>query len=53
MNVTEATIKAHVTAILRKLKVSNRTAAVIAARKLDVDDTEAGLDGAQPQMTAP
>ncbi|WP_348672845.1 response regulator transcription factor [uncultured Abyssibacter sp.] len=43
MNVTEATIKAHVTAILRKLKVSNRTAAVIAVRQLDVSDPESQL----------
>lgn len=36
LDVTEATIKAHMTAILRKLGVNNRTAAVIACQKLDV-----------------
>ncbi|MDX2101618.1 MAG: DNA-binding response regulator [Alphaproteobacteria bacterium] len=33
MSVSEATVKAHVTAILRKLGVHSRTQAVIAARK--------------------
>jgi DNA-binding NarL/FixJ family response regulator len=33
MSVTEATVKAHVTAILRKLGVHSRTQAVIAARR--------------------
>jgi DNA-binding NarL/FixJ family response regulator len=37
LDVSEATIKAHVTAILRKLGVHSRTQAVIAARSLDVD----------------
>lgn len=37
LNVSEATIKAHVTAILRKLGVHSRTQAVIAAQKLEVD----------------
>ena len=35
LDVSEATIKAHVSAILQKLKVSSRTQAVIAANKLD------------------
>jgi len=35
--VSEATIKAHVTAILRKLHVTNRTQAVLAAGRLAVD----------------
>ncbi len=34
LNVSEATIKAHVTAILRKLEVSSRTQAVIGASRL-------------------
>src|SRR2546427_5619063 len=34
LNVSEATIKAHVTAILRKLGVTNRTQAVLMAGKL-------------------
>jgi DNA-binding NarL/FixJ family response regulator len=37
LDVSEATVKAHVTAILRKLKVHSRTQAVIAARSLDLD----------------
>ena len=36
MGISEATIKAHVTAIMNKLGVSNRTQAVLAASKLDV-----------------
>lgn len=36
MGVTEATIKAHMTAIFRKLGVQNRTQAVIAAQSLQV-----------------
>jgi len=36
MGVTEATIKAHLTAIFRKLGVQNRTQAVIAAQSLQV-----------------
>ncbi len=38
LNVTEATIKAHVTAILRKLNVINRTQAVLVLQSLDIDD---------------
>jgi DNA-binding NarL/FixJ family response regulator len=37
MQVTEATVKAHVTMILRKLGVGNRTQAVIAAGRLLID----------------
>lgn len=37
LHVSEATIKAHVTAILRKLGVHSRTQAVIAAQKLEVE----------------
>jgi DNA-binding NarL/FixJ family response regulator len=44
MNVTEATVKAHVTAILRKLGVQSRTQAVIAAGRLVLD----GPDPAGP-----
>lgn len=36
MGVTEATIKAHLTEIFRKLKVRNRTQAVLAAKDLDL-----------------
>jgi DNA-binding NarL/FixJ family response regulator len=35
LNVSEATIKAHVSAILQKLNVSSRTQAVIAATRID------------------
>ena len=37
LGVSEATIKAHVTAILRKLRVTNRTQAVVAVQQLQVD----------------
>jgi len=37
LGVSEATVKAHVTAVLRKLKVSNRTQAVLALQKLTLD----------------
>lgn len=37
LNVSEATVKAHVTAILRKLGVHSRTQAVIAAQRLEID----------------
>ncbi len=37
LNVSEATIKAHMTAILKKLGASNRTQAVVAASKLQLD----------------
>ena len=37
LSVSEATIKAHVTAILRKLGVHSRTQAVIASQKLEVE----------------
>ena len=36
LNVSEATIKAHVTAILRKMGVTNRTQAVLAVQQLGV-----------------
>lgn len=37
LGITEATVKAHVTAIFRKLGVINRTQAVLFAEKLDVE----------------
>ena len=40
MGISEATVKAHVTAIMHKLGVSNRTQAVLAASKLDVSKPE-------------
>ncbi|MFM4804979.1 response regulator [Aeromonas bivalvium] len=36
LNVSEATIKAHITAIFRKLGVKNRTQAVIALQQMDI-----------------
>jgi DNA-binding NarL/FixJ family response regulator len=36
LSVSEATVKAHVSAILRKLGVESRTQAVIAAAKIEV-----------------
>lgn len=41
MGVTEATIKAHITAIFRKLGVSNRTQAVVTLSKLSLEENEA------------
>ena len=38
LNVSEATIKAHVSAILQKLGVDSRTQAVIAINKIDSGD---------------
>ena len=35
-NVTEATVKAHVTAIMRKLSVNNRTQVVLLANKANL-----------------
>lgn len=40
LDVSEATIKAHVTAIMRKLQVSNRTQAVLAAASLGAVNTD-------------
>lgn len=37
LHVTEATVKAHITAIFRKLNVSNRTQAVLLAEKLQLE----------------
>ncbi|MBS62866.1 response regulator transcription factor [Salinisphaera sp.] len=37
LDISEATVKAHITAILRKLGVHTRTQAVIAARSLEID----------------
>ena len=38
MNITEATIKAHLTVIFRKLNVNSRTQAVIVAKQLDLPE---------------
>ncbi len=39
LNISEATVKAHITAIFKKLGVQNRTQAVIAASKLQLEET--------------
>jgi DNA-binding NarL/FixJ family response regulator len=41
LGITEATIKAHITAIFRKLGISNRTQAVIMLSKMSLKDTPA------------
>ena len=41
MQISEATVKAHVTAVFRKLGVQNRTQAVIEARRLELEVVEA------------
>ena len=46
LGVSEATIKAHVTAVLRKLNVTNRTQAVLAISQLNIDDPAAELPDA-------
>ena len=38
LGITEATIKAHITAIFRKLGISNRTQAVIMLSKMSLKD---------------
>ena len=38
LGIAEATVKAHMTALMRKLKVRNRTQAAIAAQALVADD---------------
>ncbi len=43
LSVSEATVKAHVTAIMGKLGVSNRTQAVLAANRLSVSDPNSAL----------
>ena len=43
LGVSEATIKAHVTAIMNKLGVSNRTQAVLAANRLAVNNPNSPL----------
>ncbi|MGY6586933.1 MAG: response regulator transcription factor [Wenzhouxiangella sp.] len=45
LNISEATIKAHMTAIFRKLGVTNRTQAVLMIQRLAVDSPEAGPQG--------
>lgn len=43
MDISEATVKAHVTAIFRRLGVTNRTQAVLIAKQLDIGEPS-GID---------
>ncbi len=43
LDISEATVKAHITAIFRKLNVISRTQAVLLATKLDVDQPAADV----------
>lgn len=45
LDVSEATIKAHITAVFRKLGVRNRTQAVIAIQQMEIDPSETSLSG--------
>ncbi len=49
LNISEATIKAHVTAIFRKLGVRNRTQAVIAMKQLELEEPNASAPGSEPR----
>lgn len=44
MDISEATVKAHITAIFRRLGVTNRTQAVLVAKELDISEPTSGLD---------
>ena len=44
LSVSEATIKAHMTAIMRKLNVSNRTQVALLARRLSLDPALDAID---------
>ncbi len=48
LDVSEATLKAHVTAIFRKLGVRTRTQAVIAVQSLDIEKPEQQISASQP-----
>lgn len=45
LEVSEATIKAHITAVFRKLGVRNRTQAVIAIQQMELDPSDTSLSG--------
>lgn len=42
MDISEATVKAHITAIFRRLGVTNRTQAVLVAKELDLGEGRSG-----------
>lgn len=48
LSVSEATVKAHVSAILQKLGVESRTQAVIAASKIEAGHWQNGADASEP-----
>lgn len=48
LGISEATVKAHMTAIFRKLEVSNRTQAVLLLNQLGVDSPEQAVRSYQP-----
>jgi len=52
LSVSEATVKAHVSAILQKLGVESRTQAVIAAAKIEAGQWQVGMDGEAVGTTA-
>jgi len=52
LSVSEATVKAHVSAILQKLGVESRTQAVIAASKIEAGQWQVGTDGEAIGTTA-
>ena len=48
LSVSEATVKAHVSAILQKLGVESRTQAVIVAARIEAGPGKSGSEGAGP-----
>lgn len=48
LNLSEGTVKLHVTAILKALKVNNRTRAVVAASQMGLTPLAPGSDGTDP-----
>lgn len=53
LSVSEATVKAHVSAILQKLSVESRTQAVIAASKIEAGQWQLGSDNAEAAEAQP